>query len=204
MPSVEFVVAKYTENVEWTEKIVHKVTIYNKSKVPNPKFITLPNLGHEANTFLHHIVTNYNTLADTVIFLQGNPFDHITIDNPSIEHVIHNMNNVKCDPGTFHPAWTTMRADNGETYVEWVERAKKIPFPNNPLDIYFKYAYGAQYIVSKTLITLRPLKFWEKAYEMSKTSIYGDTSPDKIDPWSFELLWPLLYDSINYPISDWP
>lgn len=37
----------------------------------------IPNVGREADTYLHHIISNYGTgLPATTIFCQGHPFDH--------------------------------------------------------------------------------------------------------------------------------
>ena len=68
---VETVVARYKENVDWTINIP-KATIYNKFWTPD-----LPNMGKEAHTYLSHIVGNYNDLAKTTVFVQGDPFPHL-------------------------------------------------------------------------------------------------------------------------------
>ena len=36
--------------------------------------VKLPNVGREGHTYLHHIVNEYNNLADRTLFLQGNPY----------------------------------------------------------------------------------------------------------------------------------
>jgi hypothetical protein len=38
--------------------------------------VDLPNVGREADTYLTHIVRNWDRLADTTIFCQGDPFPH--------------------------------------------------------------------------------------------------------------------------------
>ena len=53
---VNFVVAKYNENVDWTKKLNHKITIYDKSENPFPGSIKLKNIGREGETFLYHII----------------------------------------------------------------------------------------------------------------------------------------------------
>ena len=79
--SFEVVIARYNEDLSWVMKEFpnEKVTIYNKGKddlnLPaNYKIIKLPNIGREAHTYLYHIVTNYNQLAERTLFLQGDPF----------------------------------------------------------------------------------------------------------------------------------
>jgi hypothetical protein len=203
--SVEVVIAKYKESVNWAQNVIHKVTIYDKSDNPISYSIPLPNIGKEAHTFLHHIVSNYDRLADITIFFQGHPFDHVNAGENSIETVVSNINQVTCSQGDYLPAWTIPRADNGDTYHDWVERSKKVPFVNNPVNTQFPFAVGAQYIVSSECIRGRPFNFWKKLYEMSKTSVYGDKDPHKIDPWSMEIIWPIIYSPKQYPVlhPDW-
>lgn len=80
------VVARYNEDLTWLKKVpaTIKIFVYNKGKddlvdLPaNTELFKLPNLGREANTYLHHVTTNFDSLAefDRIIFVQGDPFDH--------------------------------------------------------------------------------------------------------------------------------
>src|SRR5579863_2237444 len=105
--NVEVVVARYCEDLSWIEKAQAsgvflpnwKVTIYDKSnggprqrletsmyRSPTgpdeapvwPGAVTLVNIGCEANTYLHHIVSHYCRLADYTVFLLGTP--HLPIE----------------------------------------------------------------------------------------------------------------------------
>ena len=66
---VNLVIAKYNEDIEWTKKINHKITIYDKSNNPVENSIKLKNVGREGETFLYHIVKNYDNLDDVTVFL---------------------------------------------------------------------------------------------------------------------------------------
>lgn len=197
----EVVIAKYNENINWAKKL-KDVTIYDKSNNPVPGSIPLENIGREAHTFLYHIVTRYDTLADITIFLQGHPFDHMNLHGNSIDSFISKINTITLNQGEYLPAWTDPRADNGDSYYHWVERSKKVPFVDNPVSTKFKFAVGGQYIVSSECIRSRPYNFWKKLYEMSKTNVYGDESPDRIDPWSMEIIWPIIYSPKKHH-PDW-
>lgn len=82
--SFEVVVARYNEDVSWLKKEFpnEKITIYNKGEdnlTPEPNWTVIKlseNLGREGDTYLRHIINNYNNLADRTLFLQGYPFDH--------------------------------------------------------------------------------------------------------------------------------
>ena len=78
-PPVTFVVARYNEDILWTEQL-DTVHILNKgSALPDsfPHSVTrLPNVGREAHSFLWFIVNHYDNLPEHTVFLQGNPFEH--------------------------------------------------------------------------------------------------------------------------------
>lgn len=83
----DMVVSAYMEDVSWVSKAletdeIHRVHIYNKGS----KTIGLiddritvrraENVGREGETFLRHIIENYDSLPGGLWFVQGNPFDH--------------------------------------------------------------------------------------------------------------------------------
>lgn len=70
----EIVVAHYNEDLGWLKHVSDEATIYSKGDSPAKGFertSRLPNVGREGHTFLFHIVSRYDTLADTTLFLQG-------------------------------------------------------------------------------------------------------------------------------------
>lgn len=81
--STEIVISHYQENLDWVFKIpsshYSKLTIYNKGTPKDySKFVnigavihTLPNVGREVHTYLHHIIKNYDNLSDLTVFLPG-------------------------------------------------------------------------------------------------------------------------------------
>jgi ankyrin repeat protein len=81
----EVVVARYKEkDLSWIAKEFpnEKVTIYNKGnetltldQTPNSyKIVNIPNFGWFGGTILHHIVNNYDHLANRTLFLQAAPY----------------------------------------------------------------------------------------------------------------------------------
>ena len=73
-------VSRYNEDLSWTlEYPFHQFnyTVYNKGINENfekryvSKIITLPNVGRCDHTYLHHVVTQYHALPNTVVFLPG-------------------------------------------------------------------------------------------------------------------------------------
>jgi hypothetical protein len=83
----EIVVARYNENIDWLSElpVSWQIIVYNKGAanisqhildLPNITVIPLENVGREAGTYIYHMMTQYNSLADITIFTQANPFDH--------------------------------------------------------------------------------------------------------------------------------
>ena len=80
----KFVFARYNEDISWIYKhsqIANNCIIYNKGLPihPSPSIHVLSNdpiWGRESDTYLHHIINNYDNLDDYTIFSQADPFDH--------------------------------------------------------------------------------------------------------------------------------
>jgi hypothetical protein len=77
MATRQIVVARYNEDVSWAEGL--PAIIYNKG---TPLFTSavqrhLPNVGRESHTYLHHITTYWDQLADMTLFTQGRIDDHL-------------------------------------------------------------------------------------------------------------------------------
>jgi hypothetical protein len=78
--ALDIVIAHYNENLEWLAPFSDLVSLYSKGQPPSSPFVpreakNLPNWGRESHTYLHHIVHNYESLADVTLFLQGNIHD---------------------------------------------------------------------------------------------------------------------------------
>ncbi|KIW85593.1 hypothetical protein Z517_00985 [Fonsecaea pedrosoi CBS 271.37] len=77
---LDLVIANYNECLTWLSTYASLATVYSKGKLPPDLSIfraveILPNWGRESHTYLHHIVHNYDDLADVTLFLQGNIHD---------------------------------------------------------------------------------------------------------------------------------
>lgn len=73
----DLIVARYQEDTSWLSDPrlnEFNILLYNKGKGKNG--IKLENVGREAHTYLHHIITNYDKLADINVFTQADPFEH--------------------------------------------------------------------------------------------------------------------------------
>jgi len=185
--SNEIVVARYKEDVSWTEEFKddYKITVYNKFKGEN----ILKNVGRETHTYLHHIINNYDSLSDNTVFLQGEPFDHY----PNLKiflkrKLFHKQMDmlgkciISCDVnGQPHGNVNKKMIPVGKLF-EWLTLEKSPPA--------FIAPAGAQFCVSKNLILGRPKIFYERAIK----AVDYDINP--IEGHCFERLWPAIFGLI--------
>jgi hypothetical protein len=176
--NIEFVVAKYLEDVSWTADVhPFKVTIYDKSNGQ------LPNVGREAHTYLYHIVNNYHNLADVVVFMQGNPFAHTEIARSELKEKIQT-----------YPFDKTEAFFNKRRYFDYTRLCNatyKVLFGYDPGDLHF--TDGAIVIAQKSDILCRPLTFYQKLYEHlcipRHTNDHG-----VINAWTMECMWQFVFN----------
>jgi hypothetical protein len=191
--SVKIVVARYNEDVSWTSQIKHPVIIYNKGNplIDISNVIPLINKGREGETFLRHIVENYHTLDDVTIFLQGDPFDHLTIlsgwqgeitenQKPILIKKINHEITSQSEFSTFYQVKYNVpgNTNNSKTHFYCNKYFKE---KHN----YFTVSPSAQYIVPKKYILSRPMVFWKTLHE----AIYND----ELDGYAMENLWWLAF-----------
>ncbi len=79
----EIVVVHYEQDLSWLRTCQAPVTVYNKNPDDGSlchQGVTvhqIPNVGHLDGTYLHHIVTRYDDLADVTLFTQDRYTDHL-------------------------------------------------------------------------------------------------------------------------------
>lgn len=188
------VVARYKEDISWIKNIDSKITYttYNKFYTDEPP--VLPNVGREGNTYLYHIVNNYDNLADCNIFLQGDPSFHCR----SIFSQINNINEIDNYPIFFG-------APHNETIF-----SMKCPSHTNGLPMYYFFDLlfgmklapsskiifypGAQFAVDKETLLCRPKRFYQFLLKFLSYEI------DPIEGYIVERLWPYIFDK-TLPLS---
>ena len=70
---VEVVVSRFDEALNWIKSYYDHFhfTVYDKSPNVITGATSLPNVGRESHTYLHHIVSHYHSLADWTVFTQA-------------------------------------------------------------------------------------------------------------------------------------
>lgn len=185
----QLVLARYEENLDWVieNDLLDKTKIYNKGSDLPSKFTNvtkLSNVGREAHTYLHHIVFNYEKLADFTCFCQGNPFDHSL-------NFVEKFNNLDINNFTYlgdfsHKIYKNYLHD--ESVYD-----KSLPLVASTLRLtsflpnVYEFKSGAIFAVPKKNILNRSLAYYEEAISF----VDSDISPPAAH--AFERLWEFIF-----------
>lgn len=176
---VQLVVARYNEDTSWLQQFPEfDVVVYDKGNGGGED--RLPNVGREAHTYLHHIVTHYDSLADTTVFLQGDPHFHCR----SLAEKVYSVHR-----GTeYLPLSETLiieRADGTPMHRGLhLERMwdRLLPGTSPP---YFLSHSAACFAVSRDRMLKRPLEFYQR--------MLSAVLEDDAGPWQAERLWAHVF-----------
>ena len=188
------VVTRHDENMWWLSQLPEdRVIVYDKSDVPDEKYIAVPNVGKDGETQFRYITDNYDNLPDYVFFLQGNPYDHFSVIPLNMERAVHD----EMERGyTVGRPFLRNPWDVGALYQFPELRTEyfyKLFFDGEyPWDKWsigpkiIEFSSGMQYIVPKQCILARPLEFYKKLHKMTQTA--------EMDSWRLEWLLKYIYD----------
>ena len=202
--SILFVISRFSEPVHWINSCISKgipFLVYDKSPVPMQNAITCYNVGREAETLLRYIIANYDSLPETLVFLQGDPRG--TPPMYSYDQAVSEVERVYNErhiPRVSHDAILTCRQMASLQHV-WAKKAVTIYtalFGRS--DVSFWYAGGAQYIIPRASILCRPLEFYKLLRELVVK--FGNQGFDAHDPsmklgldaWTMEIMWGPIFD----------
>ena len=80
MNNIEIIVARFNEDLNWTQEApfnLFQYTVYNKGNNENfnktnvKKIVNLHNVGRCDHTYLYHVIENHGNLANITVFLPG-------------------------------------------------------------------------------------------------------------------------------------
>jgi ankyrin repeat protein/mannosyltransferase OCH1-like enzyme len=214
--SFEVVIARYNEPTDWIAKEFpsEKVTIYNKGDEitdihSNWHIVNIPNVGLEPYSYFTHIVTNYASLADRVLFMQGTPYDHPVYLPLSLykKNVISGCKNIiaKCENTTvkfevdaannalLNNRWASY---DGGKYANVVVRNGLLEFMQKficpyPIETAFQINWGAEFAVDKENILRHPVEYYESFLSSLDIQFPGEVH------W-LERLWDLVFQECHY------
>lgn len=192
------VVSRFKEDFFWLAQAkVDRIHLYNKSgqllRFAGSKTVAheMENVGRESFVYCTHIVENYDSLPEILIFCQAKPFDHYAnfmaaIAKPTIAEmgaVLQDGRNVLVseDLVFFGHIWPHYIDSN-----EWTKdtlAAVWEKFFDGPVPVLVS-SWGAMFAVKREIIRKRPLRFWSDLTEMHHHY-------ERL-PWALEHLWPRI------------
>lgn len=199
----DIVVSRYNEDISWIKRVHdYRTFIYNKGEYLD-NTITLPNVGREAQTYLHHIVHNYENLGDWVFFVQGHPFDHVKnyveilngFPNTSPKSPLKIENSIYFLTGGVFSQVLHSRPNGRPHHAPlldmneiWINLFKDPPPETYP------FTAGAIFAVSRETILNRTKRFYEKCLEFSTSRVHA--------PWEYERLFYAVFNPENKELND--
>jgi hypothetical protein len=203
-PSIDLVVARYSEDLRWlrrvplpiTVRVVNKGGSLSEVELParNGLFLeALPNVGREAHAYLSHITERYDSLADITVFCQGHPFDHAPDFHDRLKALA--LGEEVPDPFLWYGFLDDTDDPRGRRlFVPWSKNPEGNELrtgvlyerlfgePSPPM---FHFRGGAQFAVSREAIRSRSLAFYKLAL--------AEVSADPLAPHSLERFWDRIF-----------
>lgn len=193
-PRLELVVARHNEDLAWLKRVPSEflVTIYNKGE-PIPGARALPNSGREAHTYLHHLATRHDTLADTTVYAQGHPFDHA----PDLHDRLRALAQGRETVADFH--WFGFLADTDDSrgrrlFVPWSKNPARRELQVDDFHqrlfgrtgpAFYRFFAGAQFAVTRDAARRRDADFFLRARDLA--------SDFPLAPHCFERCWDRVF-----------
>lgn len=224
----DIVVAKYKEDTEWLIPLLDLgATVYLYDKYPdqppstlllkykndkNDKpclvYNTLPNVGKESHTYLHHILTYRDVIKPYTLFTQAHPFDHI------VKGRIATLTDLKDKINNFISLNTTSNITSNTTlnfqgfgYKNYTlliglggkrnDIIKEIynSLFGKELDITSRFRNAGIFVTTKDSILNRSSQFYQKCIN---TNLSKKVNPH--EGFCFERLWQIIFDKNHIAI----
>lgn len=184
----QFVIAHYDEQLGWLAELPADTATLVYHKHTSARENRLPNVGREAHTYLHHILTHYERLAEQTVFLQGRPHDHILGHSTDLNDRI---SQIPADAEFYDLGTTPLIEDRAgqpsHRGLQLSELYRKL-FATEPPDYYCCRA-GANFAVSRETIRQHS----RDDYEWFQKLLLGSRK----GPWEFERMWPYLFRAVS-------
>jgi nucleoside-diphosphate-sugar epimerase len=209
--SYKIIIARYNECLKWINKMnIDNIVIYNKGNDYVENAIQKKNIGREVESFFHYIVNNYYDLPDYLIFVQGNPFDHMkNINEDNFQDEIDKL--INSGISDIMPLFTNIYNETHRKFPFILSYEYYSYFFEGDIPQESSFASGCQYIIPKQNILSRPIQFYMKIHAMTlNTNIltshdshyeYKEMDVNSIDGWCIERLMYFFFCK-QIPISN--
>lgn len=173
----EAVVSHYNEDAwivrRWLPEIPIRVYTKGPAQTAPKDAVVLPNLGFEAQTWMHHFAANYESLPKITICLQADPRPHLRPEHHKLRLALLNL---KADGFQFMAVAGSghgcIQSRNGAPHhpglgpqLEWFWQEA---FGHPPPEQWWTF-YGGQFAVHRDAVRRRPRAFYERMAALIKT-----------------------------------
>lgn len=178
-----YVVSRFNHKISWLKDYANKVYLYDRSPIPEPNSIIVPNVGTDIYDKLTFIIDNYNNLPDVAVYTKANLFDYIK--PREFEKICNNTTFTPIlsqEHHTYMPVCFYKDGMYNEKNDEWY--LSQFPCKNKDsytqlvalLDAhkreYNAFAPGSNYILPRETILKYPKSFYEKLRSFLDWTIY--------------------------------
>lgn len=75
---MRWIISRYNQDIEWVKEYTDDVVIYDRSELPLPNTIAVPNIGSDIYDKFTYIIDNYDNLPDVAVYTKANLFKFVT------------------------------------------------------------------------------------------------------------------------------
>lgn len=202
---VEIVSSHFRENLSWLKESAHPVHVVGKEggdPLSPSDFASLeiiPNLGHEALSYLRYIVREYDSFPESVAFIHGH------------EHNLHQRSPLLTSIDLYGhlPFADLNRTINVHFSISqnFPRRFRSLwdlllrPKFGTEMPRYVNFRLGAQFVVSKDVMRANSKDFYSELYSKTLDFLASDPSLSKDAAMFYEWFWHLLFGAES-PLED--
>ncbi|KAJ0114779.1 hypothetical protein J7T55_004520 [Diaporthe amygdali] len=236
VPSPEnlgLVVARFKESLEPWAPVANNTYLYSKGGIEQEndtvshdlfrRYTNLPNVGREGQTYLIHIVNNYNSLEDIMIFTQASPFDLTGPVVNNVDEMVAAALQVPIDDATPFNKQKLFRDEDDWEEINWTAAEEKPWITENQLKTLVRANYtpaefwqfvleeehppairamhGGIFAVRRETIQCRPVEVYERALQRFEEA--NATNPEVGFYW--ERMWAPVFSKrywTYHPINE--
>lgn len=185
---MKYVISRYNHDISWLPEYTDDYVLYDRSEIPSPNAIVVPNIGSDLLDKFNFIIDNYDNLPDVAVYTKANLFKYITKeefdkvkDNTTFTPLLTKNHKVYANeegPVCFYDNQGMFNEVNNFWYL-YPYPARFAPpiidFFHMKEKLYNAFAPGSNYILPKENILKHPKEVYEKFKSYLEWDVYpGD------------------------------
>lgn len=187
----------YKEDIKWLENYFLPVVIVSKEggdykNINYEAYLNvhlIPNKLREAGSYLWFIVNYWNHLPERMFFIHGHETsDHMKMSLPD---AIKKYYDRPFQDFNHFFTYNLKITQEQDLFIEMWNKLMAYRFGSIPTEIFFEF--GAQFVVSKSVVKNHPLSFYRKLYDYTCEKA-ENSHIDYLMGVFFETIWPIIFN----------